>query len=342
MKKITLFILTFMLFGVFTSNAQVFENENFDGLNIGNVGTDVTGATAGQGGLFTQANAASNSDFQIVDSGGSLGNVLQITGSNSITGSRFIWQNGLKTDWASRTLGNNFVEVEFNFFTGPATTSKNEADVEIYNSDYSIVIAGFSYLPETKVLTGLAYANGSSGLGTYLIFLGPSDTDLILPENVWVRLGVAFNVVTGEVIWKGTGFYIGFTGSGAGIAPFEVDFSLYAGTGNTVSSFMFVDDYRARAIATEDLLSINNDVKTISNIINIYPNPVEDVLRLSLSDNINLAKLEIVDINGRLIKTISAEKVFDKEVNTSDLNKGMYMLNIYSDKGKSTKKFIKK
>ena len=50
----------------------------------------------------------------------------------------FLWQNGLSTSWAARSLGNEIIEVEYDFFTGPATTSTSTTGIQLYNSDYSI------------------------------------------------------------------------------------------------------------------------------------------------------------------------------------------------------------
>jgi len=86
MKK-TLLIAGLLLSSYFTVNAQVLQSENFNALTVGNIGTDITGMTAGQGGFFTQSSAggtnAAASNFQIVADNAAHANVLQVTGSDA-------------------------------------------------------------------------------------------------------------------------------------------------------------------------------------------------------------------------------------------------------------------
>ena len=84
MKKLMLLtILTFSL----SLNAQTLLVEDCTFLSVGDVGTDLTGVTPGQGAWLTQipqASSGSNSSFQVIDhdSGKQYGNVIKITGFN--------------------------------------------------------------------------------------------------------------------------------------------------------------------------------------------------------------------------------------------------------------------
>lgn len=76
------------------------------------------------------------------------------------------------------------------------------------------------------------------------------------------------------------------------------------------------------------------------NTISITPNPVTDNLNIRLPENYNKALLEIYDIQGRLdvSKNIYGSTAI---VNISDLDKGMYIYNLYVDDNKTTGKLIK-
>jgi hypothetical protein len=73
-----------------------------------------------------------NSNYQIVNVGGS-DNELQITGGNSSsTSTRYAYQN---IDWASRISGNEVIYSEFKIATGAAViTSTNSFNVLIYDA----------------------------------------------------------------------------------------------------------------------------------------------------------------------------------------------------------------
>ena len=81
--------------------------------------------------------------------------------------------------------------------------------------------------------------------------------------------------------------------------------------------------------------SFNSDKFTVS------PNPVTDVLRISNSENINFTAIQVTDINGRTVKSMNVNNVTSSQINVSDLNAGIYFLNITSNAGKAVKKFIK-
>ncbi|WP_452222888.1 aryl-sulfate sulfotransferase [Lacinutrix chionoecetis] len=70
--------------------------------------------------------------------------------------------------------------------------------------------------------------------------------------------------------------------------------------------------------------------------IKIYPNPVQDVLKISYNEAI--LNIEIFSILGKKIKTVSNTK----SVDLANLNAGMYIVKIQSENGFLTQKIIKK
>ncbi|WP_223559543.1 M28 family peptidase [Chryseobacterium lathyri] len=81
-----------------------------------------------------------------------------------------------------------------------------------------------------------------------------------------------------------------------------------------------------------------DDVQTKNSLeaIRIYPNPARDVLNIELPKDLGHFKVEISDMNGRLI--LNAEN--EKKMNTSGLANGAYMVTVKSDKNSITKKII--
>jgi hypothetical protein len=341
MKKTLLFIglLSFTL-----SNAQVIINDNYNALTIGNFTTDVAATAAGQGGYLALGGAVG--DYQVVSEGGTQGNVIQITGSATATGTKYLFKE-VVTGWGSRTSGNNIIEAEFDIFTGAATTSKNTARVYIYNSDGSTPLVGLSLNLETKAISGIAYYDPNNGgvnpVNTYLFNLGAANAIINLTASTWVRIGVSYNTVTRAVVWKGPGFYVGVTGAVPATgtnSPSEVDFIHTAGTANIVAATSRFDNLFVRAVATESLLG-NSDFNALDqNLISVFPNPVSDVV--SISSNLNaMNSVSVIDINGRVIKNVEYNGVSNLEINISDLNSGVYFLNIATENGSATKKIIK-
>ncbi len=78
-----------------------------------------------------------------------------------------------------------------------------------------------------------------------------------------------------------------------------------------------------------------NDFTKVENSIQLTPNPVTDMLNINTEDTIQ--KISVTDLLGRTVLTPSASK----EINLSELTKGVYIISVATDKGVTNKKIIK-
>jgi hypothetical protein len=90
------------------------------------------------------------------------------------------------------------------------------------------------------------------------------------------------------------------------------------------------------AIEGENAVSVEED--TIDSI-NIFPNPVEDILTVQTNNNFGLVRYEIFDINGRVTL---GQTLLNNQVNVSSLSTGIYTIKIVSDSNVVSRKFYKK
>ncbi|MFN7015088.1 MAG: T9SS type A sorting domain-containing protein, partial [Bacteroidia bacterium] len=326
-------LLSLALIATTFTFSQVLQSDNFNSLTIGNVGTDFSGSSTGQGSWYTFASNGSapttttnagNNNFQIVSSGISATNGLQITGPNGNKGARYMWLDGLSTAWASRTPGNDKIEVVYNFFTGAPSTSTNLIGVQLYDSAFSSVLNGYSYDPSTGVLEGLAFLDVSGTQGNYAISLGAGGSDLILNSNTWYRLGFGFDSATGQPYWNidsGATLSVANTVWVPSSDIYEIDFAVDAQSSNTSSSISIFDNYIVKATNTDTLGEV--DFYNNSNSFTIYPNPVSNLLNISNSNNFDIKNISVTDINGRVVKKQSGDLT---QINVSDLNAGVYFV----------------
>jgi hypothetical protein len=365
MKKLLLLLITSF---AFTSQAQdIVFNENCTSLTVGNLGTDPTGVTAGQNGWFTAGSsgsvpAATNANFQVVNSGGVNGNVIQINGSSTASSStqgqsRFANQD-LTSSWTNRTPGNDVVEIEFDLFTGPPTTSLSTFRNYIFDAN-GYAVAGFLFAPGpftytptggtattvNKTIRGWAYSlpSGATTPGNYTFALGTTASpDIILADNTWYRLGVAYDYNTGTVTWKeATGLFSGYTSTGAdaGSDLIQARFQVSSAVGNTTGASVQFDNVAIRYNATQDLLGIKSN-SLVTNYLSVYPNPSKGIVNINNTDT-NINSIEISDLNGRVVKTVNSINDVNTQINISELSTGVYIMKIVSEKGTTTKKVIK-
>jgi Leucine-rich repeat (LRR) protein len=98
-------------------------------------------------------------------------------------------------------------------------------------------------------------------------------------------------------------------------------------------------DVKSTYVANEaqcraEVLSIDNF--DVTNNVSLYPNPVKDYLKIELRNQLEIQKIQIYNVIGKLVnETRSLEVDFTK------LSKGIYLLKIITDKGIATKKVIK-
>ena len=97
----------------------------------------------------------------------------------------------------------------------------------------------------------------------------------------------------------------------------------------TVNEVEYRDIYR----------DLNAGLNELTNEFQIYPNPVTNKLTLKTENKIE--KVSIIDITGKIIKEISNFTSNSIEINTSELNQGIYYLSIYTGEEVILRKFVK-
>ena len=96
------------------------------------------------------------------------------------------------------------------------------------------------------------------------------------------------------------------------------------------SDYIGVDSFSVDRPLSSDSFFKNN--------FSLYPNPVNNVLNISIKNELSITKLTITDINGRIV--ISESSVINS-LNVSDLSSGIYLVSVETNEGKGTTKFVK-
>ena len=257
---------------------------------------------------------------------------------------------GVPANWA-----NAGTAMAYQIFTPSAAniTNSNDACTSTLESRNFDPKTGLKYaacwngVPST---TGGNTAN-NDWLISPVLTLGTTNNEL----KFWVKsLSVCYGLESYKVgVYVGSGtptlvsdFTIisGATILSAPITWQEKTFSLSAYDNQTIrigiqclsaDRYMFmVDDFKV----TSSNLSTND---FISSKFSTYPNPASDVVTISSSNNTLFNEITITDLNGRIVKNNKVNNVSETVLNVSDLNAGIYFLNITSNAGKVLKKFLK-
>jgi hypothetical protein len=103
---------------------------------------------------------------------------------------------------------------------------------------------------------------------------------------------------------------------------------------NATSTAIFLDTIEVTVTGAAG----TNDV--LASAFAVFPNPAANMITVSGTDAL-VNGIELIDLNGRTVKTLKVNGLSETQVNISDLSAGVYMMNITSDKGVATKKIVK-
>ncbi len=224
----------------------------------------------------------------------------------------------------------------------------------------------------TKITTPIAdFGGGTDTTVTGEFAFKDDNTGIIIKNNIdgtgATTSSVFYRTTNGGTNWttvSTTGFFTGtiayagtsmlVSGASAGTS-FGSSYSLNDGTswtaidgiGKTSLSFLsetvgFGGGFTTTGVG--GVYKFSNSLATASfknDLFSAYPNPVTDVVTVSNKDNTSFNTVSITDINGRIVKSINANNASELQVNISELNSGIYFMNIASENATAVKKIIK-
>lgn len=92
-----------------------------------------------------------------------------------------------------------------------------------------------------------------------------------------------------------------------------------------------------RFTKTGGTVSIKENKASFNTII--FPNPANNFINISVKENNQISQVEVMDINGKLIRTINNQFT---NIDVSDLTSGIYIVKVLSNEGLiSNSKFVK-
>jgi|SRR5690554_3460515 len=243
-------------------------------------------------------------------------------------------------------------------YTMTSAMDISAVNVGVAYVDYATSLTGFP-LTVTLYKSGGAFPGGTlTQLATVNVSIPRSSFDINdpndpnddepIPETVQVPFSSPVSVTSGDIIVAevsmaaitGAVFYIG-TVSGNETASAYVKTSVCS-IPNPITI--------AAAAAQHGLTGVNGKVvidlyegplsteKFFQQHFSMYPNPVTDVLNIDSVNGLNTNEIRIMDVTGKVVKVQNNAS----SVNVADLAAGTYLIDITTNEGKATSKFIKK
>ena len=79
----------------------------------------------------------------------------------------------------------------------------------------------------------------------------------------------------------------------------------------------------------------------LKNAVVLYPNPAQNTVNVNVASEVNIQSIAIYNALGQLVKTIAANEISALAIDVTALRTGTYLMEITSNSGKITKKFVK-
>jgi len=344
MKKCLLILTTVLCFN--STYSQVLYSENFDNLSIGNLGTDPSGVTPGQGGWYTVSYTQSNSFFTIVNETGR-GKVLAMT--TGVTDYEYLVaiKKISHTTIANRLPGNDVFMLEIDYYTGSnQPRGGNDVGSKINILSY---IDG-DPLNETHLLSHFSFDKSNGNVGS-------RSGSGKLPFNTWVKII----------------FYLDYPNEKAYLHipylndAFSHDIPKHPATTNLIEEYPISEinligsyvnsqtnpvlSYIHNRYDNIKLTAINEvppEIITLSvneqlaEKFNLYPNPASNVVNITNNENMYVKEVAVYDATGKLISTQNFNEQTEIQLNVENLASGTYLLHLKTEEGTAVKKLVKK
>ena len=84
-----------------------------------------------------------------------------------------------------------------------------------------------------------------------------------------------------------------------------------------------------------------NNISQNDNSLSIYPNPAFENITINFSSTSKNISIKIFDTTGRLVRNIENVKSGENSINISELENGLYLLNLRDGNNSVTRRFIK-
>lgn len=181
-------------------------------------------------------------------------------------------------------------------------------------------------IPAGAVGVNLSWAATSLGSATFLedyqVYVSPTAGDQVA-DFTSLLLDVNNELNTGNFRTQSLNAFIGQT---IRIA--------FRNDGND-QYVMFLDNISvtAQSLSADEFLS---------NSFSMFPNPAENIVKLTNTKNILVNQVSVVDINGRTVSSSNFDGLTEASFDVSNLNSGVYFVNIDTDQGVAVKKLVRK
>lgn len=357
MKKNILLILT-VLFTVHLTSAQILLNDNFDNYTLGNLGTDVKGVVPGQGNWLTEIlyNPLNHSSsiFTITNEAFK-GKVLTFT---TPQGEQIIAKKDLSAFINQRTIGNNVIKFEIDYYTGSQYYMATNSAPYIYislnsNKNESLLRFRHNITQANFIQCSVLEGNNTINHRVQLGYGSSGNAVDPLPVDTWISFIVYLDYNSKKIYFETPYFnkvtvsdFLNLSTSNNLIEDFKptsISLDASAQIGNASQMVHKFDNIKVTGlkVVPPSIIALSTN-EQLATKFNVFPNPANNVVTITNRENIGVEQIQVYDISGKAVQSHISSNENQVQLNIENLASGTYMLQIKTDKGMTVKKIVKK
>ncbi|MBN2890655.1 MAG: PKD domain-containing protein [Bacteroidales bacterium] len=258
---------------------------------------------------------------------------------------------GYNVDFYDISWSDNAQIINWFWNFGDSTFSSNQNPSHVYTQSGEYEVSLTIYTTNcSSTFTEIVYIEENSSNGYcqaffYPVFDGSLSVhfyDLTMPTpNNWAWEfgdGTTSTLQNPVYTYNETGVYtVTLVTGDSCMSAFAMDIYLYEDT--LAKSTAYIGEIlQAYAVQIEslDIQSVENEVS-----LNIYPNPVADLLNVDFGQNAENAQIFIYNINGQIVYSATAENKKIFSINTSEFSNGVYIMKVIQGEKVNSVKFVK-
>jgi hypothetical protein len=120
----------------------------------------------------------------------------------------------------------------------------------------------------------------------------------------------------------------------------EYSFIAFADLDKDGDDDIMAGDYYGNNFYFENASSIGVPEKTLSTQLNVFPNPANGIVNVSLTQELGNAEVEITSLSGQVVLLSNIESTMNATLDVSHLNSGVYILKLKANNRVGIKKLV--
>ena len=119
-----------------------------------------------------------------------------------------------------------------------------------------------------------------------------------------------------------------------------IGFAVYNAKQSYSGTLIKYDNIKLSAVPSLPVFANVNEWLSLK--FNVYPNPADNIISITNTENVIVNQVRVYDIAGKQLSTQNFNREEQIQLNVENLSRGTYIMHLETNQGVAVKRFIKK